>query len=677
MMSRFNEKGIDLANKPKKSKKTGGKELVISKPTLGILSVFPPVIAILIFLVSVSFWTSTQTPTLDIKWFLLKISVPILIVMWLLICLIRKKWDWVSHPIHFPLLIYIVVVYIAQFHPSNRFYLLDILTGFMSLTMIYILVAQSIRSVKAVIILFHGLLISGLVTSVYAILQKLNLDPVNWEKGFNIGNISSTMGNSNLFGWYLAMLIPISLGYMVLGHANIRGKIISVLYFVLPVIALVIARNRAGVVAILTSLLLLGWMILTPSTQLSVRLFTDAYQSRIQWINRKKVWIQTGIVLILIIGLTGFWQYYSSRSDIAIKGRFLHWQISARMIQDHPVLGLGPGNYFLKYLDYQKVIFADPRNSGYHRTSKEMQSINAAYAHNEFIQQITDTGFLGFAVLLLFILTYLFTGYRELKFIRDKNILVLYLSCYVGVIAGLITAMFGFPWHVPVTGSQFWVLIGLTVALSRMDLTKPEPGYLWQDIVPVEQIFKLDRKPVFIAIVLIASTGYGLWSIPRSLVDFRSSYYIRQARVWAEKEGNFQQAAGIMEYVIQLSPTSGLAHYYLGGYYANLNRYDDAIAEYGKAMKNYMDIHINYNLGQIYYNKKDYPIAEEYYKNALALDENEYRCHLQLGLIYTYRNEFQKALDEVNRYLEFQLSEQEREKALKLADALKKEISKS
>ena len=71
-------------------------------------------------------------------------------------------------------------------------------------------------------------------------------------------------------------------------------------------------------------------------------------------------------------------------SGLTLTGRKMIWESTLGMIKDHPLLGIGPGNYWLEYPHY--------RSPG--------DFWGEYHAHNDFLQ-ITAEGGLGSAILVL------------------------------------------------------------------------------------------------------------------------------------------------------------------------------------------------------------------------------------------------------------------------------------
>ena len=110
-------------------------------------------------------------------------------------------------------------------------------TGILTLTGLFLLILQSAEYFS----IFKEKLTSSLyvllgLSFMYGIIQKLNLDPINWEKGAGLG---ATVGNPNFFGALLGILSIIPLFYFF--RPKIKYKYLHLLIYVL--IFMVIKQN--------------------------------------------------------------------------------------------------------------------------------------------------------------------------------------------------------------------------------------------------------------------------------------------------------------------------------------------------------------------------------------------------------------------------------------------------
>lgn len=90
----------------------------------------------------------------------------------------------------------------------------------------------------------------------------------------------------------------------------------------------------------------------------------------------------------------------SEFSTLAANSRLAIWRTTSRMIKDYPLLGVGPGNYHQKYIEYRL-----------NRTGKDL-----SHAHNDILSVAAESGIpcaLVFLALWLAVLHYLYWGYRK------------------------------------------------------------------------------------------------------------------------------------------------------------------------------------------------------------------------------------------------------------------------
>lgn len=96
---------------------------------------------------------------------------------------------------------------------------------------------------------------------------------------------------------------------------------------------------------------------------------------------------------------------------------------------------------------------------------------------------------------------------------------------------------------------------------------------------------------------------------------------------------------------LQIDAEFGQTYLLLGDLYQSQQDYDNAIANYQKAIK--FDPTQGYNaLGQLYINRQDYDNAIRVYQQALQQDPNFIQAHSALGLIYSRQNKLDLAINE-------------------------------
>ena len=93
-----------------------------------------------------------------------------------------------------------------------------------------------------------------------------------------------------------------------------------------------------------------------------------------------------------------------SSQDYSTAERLAHWIAGLHMFLDHPILGVGIGNYADAYPQYFITIFIDP----------------LGHAHNYYINIAAETGFIGLTAYVLFLFAMFVAGVTALRHINKK-----------------------------------------------------------------------------------------------------------------------------------------------------------------------------------------------------------------------------------------------------------------
>ncbi len=129
--------------------------------------------------------------------------------------------------------------------------------------------------------------------------------------------------------------------------------------------------------------------------------------------------------------------------------RFLIWNSALHMFEDHPILGVGLGQY---KDNYQKKYI-----------SPEAKEPKLEHAHNNFMQMLAESGIVGFAGFLTLISC--FIGYSFKRFWKEKNpyALMMCASTLALILQGLTEYNFGNS----AVMKCFWLLQGCLLVLSK------------------------------------------------------------------------------------------------------------------------------------------------------------------------------------------------------------------
>ena len=129
--------------------------------------------------------------------------------------------------------------------------------------------------------------------------------------------------------------------------------------------------------------------------------------------------------------------------------RLFIWQSAYTMFKDHPVLGVGLGQYKDNY--QQKYILPQAKEP------------YLTHAHNNFLQMLAENGIIGFAGFLTLIAG--FIGYSFRRFWKESNpyALMMSMSTLALVLQGLTEYNFGNS----AVMKSFWLVQGCLLLLSN------------------------------------------------------------------------------------------------------------------------------------------------------------------------------------------------------------------
>lgn len=140
----------------------------------------------------------------------------------------------------------------------------------------------------------------------------------------------------------------------------------------------------------------------------------------------------------------------SSSLDIS---RIKLWKTALLMFKDHPLLGVGNGNYLANYNEYIKKY-----PSLYYEYSDHP-------THNSYLKVLSELGIFGiviFAAMLLFIVINL---YKFIKDCEDKYFRYFYTGFFASSIGFLFMNLFDNFFFVPKTTTYFWIMVSIFMGL--------------------------------------------------------------------------------------------------------------------------------------------------------------------------------------------------------------------
>ncbi len=499
---------------------------------------------------------------------------------------------------------------------------------------IFLITSKIFRTNEKIRRLLMTAALGSLPVVLYAFLQHQGLDPLTWQDMAYGTRVFSTLGQPNLLGTYLAILIPTSCALVWLSQEPWQKAVFSLLAIVQSVI-LLWTGSRGALVGLLAGLVMLLILATQTSRQRLLLFMTTATLTA---------------AFLLAVTVPSSLHTYLERtlrlSSPSADNRVYFLQGAIRGIEDRPLLGHGSESMYSTFPLYYdaRIALVDGVDSMPDRT------------HNELADIAYTTGILG----LLAYLFLLVRAGRHLILLRTSSTtgqpLLIGLASALG--AYLVSVQFSF--GTSVSYLLFWLLLGLISSLaSRSDLTQNAVRSHPTSSSPV-------RYFAYIVLVLITLAVCIRIAVLPILADSKAKTAIDH-----EKQDEQEQAAELWHQAWSLAPEQPryayqtiMAHIRSA---AQAGQKDPAL-EISKARNVLKSIAEHEPLDSQYYRilallsaaEATFSIdpaaalndAAEAYNQALALAPQRSELHDELGLIYLQQGklseaeaEFQRALD--------------------------------
>lgn len=366
---------------------------------------------------------------------------------------------------------------------------------------------------------------TGLLVSIYAILQILGIDFVSWlEPAHLTGRAFSFLGQPNFLACFLILILPLSF-YLFLTSTD-KSRYIWVLIFILELAALLFTGSRAAVAVFICSSIILLFFVFIKNKKISLL---------------KLSFFLGGVFLVLITFLAIL--FFSNkdrfleianpkRGSLLVRQELLVSGFKAFLKK--PLLGYGLENQSQAYAPYYKVDWA------YYAQPNTYSD----RAHNIFLDILLTSGILGLIVFLFF--AYWIFSIIRLASKKSDNYLVYALA--FSLITYLFSLLFNF--SVTVTNVYFWLLLAILFSLSGdndivSELKNKANGLL---------------KIILIGAIFIISSYGIILELKRVVAD----YYYHQAVVKINQEEYFT-AIVLRSYLMEMSPNQSSLDYYERG----------------------------------------------------------------------------------------------------------------
>jgi O-antigen ligase len=146
------------------------------------------------------------------------------------------------------------------------------------------------------------------------------------------------------------------------------------------------------------------------------------------------------VAAVLAAGLAGFcWKYsaFFKKGATSVSARFDYWRAAIQTTGEHPLFGTGPGTFAIPY---QRL--------------KRPESEMTRLVHNDYLEQATDSGFIGAALYTLLFAWGLTGSYKRVY--GDA----LAFGVWLGVLGWALQGFFEFGLYIPAIAWPAFAFLG-------------------------------------------------------------------------------------------------------------------------------------------------------------------------------------------------------------------------
>jgi O-antigen ligase len=262
--------------------------------------------------------------------------------------------------------------------------------------------AQYIRTRRQLWTMIIIICLAAISQAFYGYIQYLfNLGPQVFVRDTSL-RVYGTFGQPNPFAGYINIPLSIVLALTLLAR-NWIMRILAGTATILLGLVEYLTQSRGGELAIASALvfIVLAGM---PQIRVLMRIGILAIFGFVVALILGLIPLHVFDPILRILGLVQISFTQPTSQDYSTAERLAHWIAGLHMYFDHPILGVGIGNYPDAYPQYFITIFKDP----------------LGHAHNYYINIAAETGTIGLIVYLLFLLAIFVAAGRVVRNICKK-----------------------------------------------------------------------------------------------------------------------------------------------------------------------------------------------------------------------------------------------------------------
>lgn len=332
--------------------------------------------------------------------------------------------DFFSDFMGISLTVLLGIMFISVAYATNKSIAITESARFLSFVMLYFIVKYNVDKeslsglINAFMVIFTGINLYGIFQKItgYGLLEGYVMG------SSNVLRTNATFDNPNTFAAFLIIgVFPVVM--MIMRSNNIYKKGIYSILFILTLCNIYFTGSRNSFLA-----LVIGGVVVSS-------LYSWYFLSALGGIGVIAFIIPSVRARVLQIGVVD-------------DGRIHIWKTALKMIENHPIFGVGNGNFIKLYDTYvAKYKYLAYKDYSHYPT------------HNSYLKIEAELGIIGGISFISIIVNALIKIKKVIKSIQDKNINLFYIGFLASVVAFLFMNLFENLFFVPSVIVYFWIFL--------------------------------------------------------------------------------------------------------------------------------------------------------------------------------------------------------------------------
>lgn len=469
-----------------------------------------------------------------------------------------------------------------------------------------------------------------------------------------IEEIYSTCSNKNLFSSILFVTLSVSVYCALSRNGNHKGLsvvwrifagIVTIADLTLIVIMLTRTVWAAVVLASVTAYILVyvRRMIFVPQTN-GVK---PALKTKLIYIGVPVVLVAAIVAVVALsdtqieraiverAALTfnpekyGYKDNEHGESSVAM--RKLIWEKTVDMIKDHPVLGVGPGQWQIEIPKYGVDEFGAQLREG---------SLTFQRPHNDYLWFASEVGLVGLLGYLIFYVGIIIAGLSNIRRSSVEGVALFNIVAVAALVGWVVISLVDYP-HERIEHNVFYLTISAIVLAD----------YTWRKN-PENQTVRKGGAIVTLA-VLVFGFVLGclhLWQTKAYYNGEKNFRNVLEAYYNEDWDAVVQLTLKVNTQMYTLDNYTVPIHYYKGVALSYKNNDEAAIREFEQALKKHPYHLLTYcAMGTSLMKLEQYDEARDYFERALKISPRNNHALFDLAIVYYNQKEFKQALDYILR----------------------------